>query len=151
MKKFHPAILLLLSISASAQQVWMKVATEGSAVTTTATVRYGAPQNAPATAGYKPCATVGGCWAQLSVSGPFAVGNDFFKSDPISGTVKELDILETASPQTVTVDGKTITVPGTAPPVPITTPTGNSINFSTTISVNGKPYAGSCTVQLVAQ
>ncbi len=116
-------LLALIPFSASAQTIpltsptWFKVANEGDAVTATATVRYGAAQGATATAGFKSCATVGGCWMQLAVSGPITVGNALF-GDPIPGTVKELDVMQTTSAQTVTVNGKPVTVPALAPPPP---------------------------------
>lgn len=104
--------LALLVTSAHAQ--WVKVASEGDSISTTATIRYGAPQGATASAG-TPCALVGGCWVQLSVSGPFVANNAFFKSDPINGTAKEVDVLEISVAQTATVNGKKITVPALPP------------------------------------
>jgi|ERR1035437_8023473 hypothetical protein len=102
-------------------QTWLKVANEGDSVIATATVRYGAAQGATATAG-TPCATAGGCWAQLSVAGPFTANNTFFKKDPINGTAKELDVLETAAAQTVTVNKVAVIVPALPlpPPPPVT-------------------------------
>jgi hypothetical protein len=129
-------ILALLTASASAQ-TWQKVATEGQSVTFSnlpITVRFGAAQNAP-TSGGALCVTAGGCWtAPLVIAGGptvTAVANlSLFAAtkpvtpDPIVYTVKELDVLETAVAQTVTVAGKVVTVPATgvvAPPPPPTT------------------------------
>ena len=149
-------IPLLFATLAHAQVVpaplWIKVANENDSVIATTTVRYGAAQGATATAGFKPCATVGGCWVQLSVSGTFAAGNTFFKTDPIPGTAKELDVLQTTSAQVVTVNGTKLTVPAftpvIVPPVPPPTPppTVNSITFSIDEMVEGIHVTGTCTV-----
>lgn len=139
--------LAILATSAHAQ-TWLKVASEGDSISTTAIIRYGAPQGATASAG-TPCALVGGCWVQLSVSGPFVANNAFFKSDPINGTAKEVDVLETTSAQVVIVNGKAITVP--ALPVAGTVPTVNTITFSTTINFNGTNVSATCSAPVVKQ
>jgi hypothetical protein len=122
---------------ATPAQTWVKVANEGDTVTFSvgATVRYGAAQGAAVVSG-TPCAKSGGCWNQVDIAiAPGAPPWSIFVSnatqptgfgpDPIAGTVKELDVLETASVQVVTVNGKPVTVPAllvvvVVPPVPAT-------------------------------
>jgi len=106
-------------------QTYVKVANEGDTVTFSgpASVRYGAAQGAAATASYQPCAKVGGCWNLLSVSGtaPMTIANGgAFGTDPIVGTVKELDVLQTNAVQNLIVNGKPVTV--AALPVVVVTP-----------------------------
>jgi hypothetical protein len=141
-------LIPLLFASLAHAQTWVKVANEGDSVTAIATVRYGAAQGATATAG-TPCATVGGCWVQISVAGPFTANNAFFKKDPINGTAKELDVLETASVQTVTVNGKPATV--SALPLPPPPPSISTLTFSATINFMGTNVTATCTAPVVKQ
>lgn len=100
-------ILFLLLCPPLMAQTWFKVANEGDTVTSTAaiTYRYGS----------------GTLWtAPKTSSGTIAVSNATF-GDPAPGVVKELDVLETSSAQTVTVNGSAVTVPASAPSATVST------------------------------
>lgn len=107
-------------------QTWQKVAKDGDSVTFGAlpvTLRYGTPQGTvPTLPGAKTCSIVGGCWngtATVPVGGAVSLtvapSPILGTNDPAYGTVKELDVLETAAAQTVTVNGVKVTVPALPP------------------------------------
>lgn len=128
------AALVLIATSCSAQ-TWIKVASEGDTVafTTVATLRYGAPQNATPVPPNAPCSTVGGCWVGPITTTPpqiISVSNANFGSDPIPGTLKELDIQQTGQPQTVNVNG----VDKTIPAAPLTCPDGTYWGLATGVA-----------------
>ena len=130
-------IFILLTIPVHAQ-TWKTVATEGQTVVTTGpvTVQFGTAQNTPATAGYKPCATVGGCWKSLSTTavGDFVANVGTF-GDPIPGTLKVLQVLETSTAQKVTVGGVVVMVPALPAP-PVTVTATYKINGAATLTIN---------------
>lgn len=106
---------------APVQQTWFQAASGGDTLTVSSavTVRFGAQQGAaPASSEYQPCGTAGGCWNQVTLApGTYNVGDvAVFGADPIYGTAKELDVLETAAAQSVTVNGAAKTVPALPPP-----------------------------------
>lgn len=109
-------IVLALYIGAKCDaQTWYKIANEGDSINLGSngiTIRYGSPNCTVS-------ATVI-CWTQLSASGSFIANNSLFKLDPAPNIVKEVDILETNSIQTILVNGKPQQIP--AQPVIIVTP-----------------------------
>ncbi|MBW8828404.1 MAG: Ig-like domain repeat protein [Burkholderiales bacterium] len=74
---------VLNSASSTPSQTWTKIASEGASfsVSGTQTVRYGA----------------GSTWIQQTVSGSGTCTNTYFGSDPVFGTTKECDVLNSAS------------------------------------------------------
>ena len=119
MKLPYLALLILAVPIALAAQTptWFTVASEGDTVTLAApaTVRYGTPAGVPVTtAGATVCSTAGGCWdsAVVETAGPLTVGTAAFGGvDPAVGTVKVLQVEETASAQSVTLNGQNVPVP----------------------------------------
>jgi len=110
MKMYKVLIPMLLSASLHAQ-AWVKVANENDTIVTPTaiSVRYGS----------------GSSWVTATETGTFSASNSTF-GDPVPGTAKELDVLETATPQTMTVNGTSVTVPAstqTATSAPTTTAT----------------------------
>ncbi len=96
---------LLLTVSGYAQ-TWYKVANEGQAITVTTamTVRYGVPASTPDAT--NTCTTVGGCWdapVTMAAGQSIFIDTANFTADPAPYSVKEVDVLETDSPQTVQV------------------------------------------------
>jgi hypothetical protein len=149
-------IIILALVGTLHAQTWTRVATEGQSVTFNSspiTVRFGAPQGALAANGGKSCATVGGCWTPaIVVAGgpPFSMQAsiaNFHVPDPIPNTVKEMDVLQTAIDQTVTVAGMVVKIPALvgviAPPPP------NTITFSTIINFNGTNVTATCVAPVV--
>lgn len=113
--------LLLISLLALAlpafSQTWFKVASEPDTVTTAAGVswRYGTAT------GTTSAGVVCPCWSKTFTTAIAAqsisdASNGFLLPDPAPGVAKELDILETAVPQTVTVNGAAKVVPALIPP-----------------------------------
>jgi hypothetical protein len=96
--------------------VWVKVAVEPDTVSTSSTVtwRYGVASGT--TSDGVDCSIAPGCWsapiastiANVSISNP---GGSFMRPDPANGLVKELDILEIVTMQSVTVNGVLKIVP----------------------------------------
>lgn len=131
MKTRFITLAILLETLPGCAQTWFKVAVEGDKVTTTAPVTY--------RFGTANCATATGCWtASTSTSVPLAslLVSYTTLSDPAPTIRKELDLLETASPQAVTVrlglnlNIATVTVPAdpalippSQPPTPPPPPT----------------------------
>jgi len=94
-------------------QTYYKVANENDTIVTPTaiSVRYGS----------------GSSWVMATETGTFTANNTTF-GDPVPGTAKELDVLETTTPQMMTVNGASVTVPAlvstqTATPAPTTTTT----------------------------
>ena len=110
-------LLAILLFAATAHaQTYYKVANENDTIVTPTaiSVRYGS----------------GSSWVMATETGTFTASNATF-GDPIPGTAKELDVLETATPQTMTVNGTSVTVPAlvstqTATPAPTTTTTATT-------------------------
>lgn len=141
MKKLFAFLLISAGVLAQAPvvpvaPVWFKVAAGGDTITATKGMvfRYGAnastyvfacplaekcgthqPGDASAAAWSAPTPTV--------TDGPFLAGDDFFGGDPVYDVYKEVDIQETASPQTVTV-----TPAGSSTPVTVTVPALAAVN-----------------------
>ena len=157
MKRFFVIATLLLSCWRplfSQTQVWVKVASESTASSATlpagATYRLGLPSC--------PSAGGGASWsASITVVGvttlnplSFWEGGFPIATDPCPGSVKELDVLETTAPQTVTVTNNSTspatvtnvtlgTVSGTAPvvptgPVPTSIPVPAGASYVVTIT-----------------
>lgn len=136
MKKNLLCMILLLALASPAfSQTWFKVATEPDTVTTTAgqTWRYGAPS------GTTGAGVVCPCWSASSTKAIAGAsisdsGGGFLAPDPAQGVVKELDILETAVAQTVTVNGVAVKVPAlpptTYPPIAFAPKTAYSFTVS---------------------
>ena len=106
--------LALLTASVAHAQSWYKVASEGQTITATTaiSVRYGAPQSIPTAV--NTCTTVGGCWdpsVALAAGQSIFINTTNFSPDPAPYSVKELDVLQTAVVQVVTVAGVKVTVP----------------------------------------
>jgi hypothetical protein len=117
--------LFLLAGSLHAQ-TWQKVANENDTVTLSgpATVQFGVTTaNAATCNGVRWIEGVYGLPANapvVSIASTFVASNGVFGADPCPNVVKELDVLETSSAQSLTVNGAPVTVP--ALPVVVVTP-----------------------------
>jgi hypothetical protein len=132
MKRSLQLLILMLAVFtavpalAQTTLTWQKVAVELNYVTTTAPimVRWGTGTGTTSTG--VNCALAPGCWIQsTALSTPLS--NAFLSccwlngSDPAPGLVKELDVLEVSTVQTLTVNNIAVTVPALAvitPPAP---------------------------------
>jgi len=130
--------------------VWFTVANEGDTVvfgTSPITVQFGVAAGTPVTnAGSVPCVKVGGCWdlpLTLSSGPPVTIVANlaqFGNVDPSEGTTKVLQVQETTSAQTLTVNGAPRTVPALG-----ASPTA-SVAYTLTIDSAGKIVSGTCSV-----
>lgn len=149
MRKFVLITLLFALVHSAHAQTFTTVAGEGDTVTNTSdsaiTYRYGAPAGTtPALAGSMACATDGGCWDPSGTLQPgrtIVVNTTTMGGDPIYGTLKVLQIEQSATAQSVTVTpaaggpSTTVPVPALPPPPPptsIATPPGQ--NYAVTLS-----------------
>lgn len=121
--------LCCLSAASLAHAQWVKVANESDAVVTSApvTVRYGS----------------GTSWATQTMQGTIAANNTTF-GDPIPGTLKELDVQQTSTVQTVVVNGNPVSVPALA----ISGTSSAAATTATTQPVTGTPQATSATCKI---
>ena len=155
MKRLRPLIILFALAAPALAQTWFKVANEGDTISTTTniTYRFGAASGITVAndgVASKDCSAVS-CWsATTTTTTPFnglvTTYANFPFADPAYGLVKEVDVLETAYAQTVTVNGNAVTVPGLTPPKPYTptfTPgTVYTITFTNVAAITTSPAAG---------
>jgi hypothetical protein len=147
MKRILPLLFLLASAQAYAQ-TWFTVANENDTVVFNSlpvTFQFGVPAGTPITnPGSVPCTTLpNGCWdnpvrllntgiPSVTITANLAY---FDNVDPAEGTVKVLQVQETAVAQAVTVNGVVKIVPALPAP-PVTPPVTPPIAYILTIVCN---------------
>jgi hypothetical protein len=119
--KILAAALALLTLPACAQS-WVKLGIDGIKVQGTAgmTLRYGSVSGPQAdVCDGKTVVPEGWVSKTLTADATFTAGQDWFGSDPAYCRYKEVDILETAVEQKLTVNGVVVIVPALPPPVTV--------------------------------
>jgi hypothetical protein len=123
LRRLAPLLLSLMVSCSSAPQyafaqtvpapVWVKVAVESNTVSTSTTVTWRYGIGAGITSQGVDCSIAPGCWTTpiASTIGSVSISGAFSGSDPANGLVKELDILETATMSSITVNGALTIVP----------------------------------------